>query len=92
MCDGDHLVLLLLQCLLDLVELRALANGRLQLCCLDAVCLEAVGENLGVGGLDEVLDLWGTLLEDKRPEVRDLGDELVALLVERSLDGFGLAN
>jgi len=42
--------------------------------------------------LDEVLDLWGTLLENQRPEVRNLGNELVALLVERGLDSLSLAN
>lgn len=45
--DGQDLVLLLLQCFLDLVELRAFANGRLQLCRLGAICFEAVGERVG---------------------------------------------
>ena len=63
-CDGDDLVALLLERLFDLVELRALANGRLQLRRLDAVRLEAVGKGIGevarvqdkgfVAGLDEI--------------------------------------
>jgi hypothetical protein len=63
-CDGNHLVLLVLERLLDFVELRPVADGRLELCHLDAVCLEAVGERVGkvasvqdkhfVAGLDQV--------------------------------------
>ena len=45
--DGDELVVLLLQSLLDLVQLRSVANGSLELCCLDAICLEAVCERVG---------------------------------------------
>ena len=47
MCDCEDLVLLLLEGLLDLVKLRPVANGCLQLCNLGAVCLEAVGERVG---------------------------------------------
>lgn len=43
-CDGEDLVVLLLEGLLDLVQLGSVANGSLELCCLDAVCLEAVRE------------------------------------------------
>jgi hypothetical protein len=46
-CDSQHLVLLLLQRLLDLIELRSVANWRLELCRLDAICLEAVRERVG---------------------------------------------
>jgi hypothetical protein len=45
--DGDHLVLPLLERLLHLVELRPVADLRLELCDLDAVCLETVGERVG---------------------------------------------
>lgn len=45
--DGQDLVLLLLQCLLDLVQLWAVADGRLQLCRLCAICLEAVCKGVG---------------------------------------------
>lgn len=44
MGDGDHLVVLLLERLLDLVELRSVADRSLQLCRPDAICLETVGE------------------------------------------------
>jgi hypothetical protein len=46
-CDCQHLVFLLLQRLLDLIELGSVANWRLQLCRLDAICLEAVRERVG---------------------------------------------
>jgi hypothetical protein len=42
--------------------------------------------------LYEVIDLGGRLLEDKRPEVGDLCDELGALLVKRRMEGFGFAD
>lgn len=45
--DGDKLVFLLLQGLLDLVQLRSLSNGSLKLGSLDAVGLEAIGEAVG---------------------------------------------
>ena len=45
--DGDELVLLLFQGLLDGVELWAVANWRLELCHLAAVGLEAVGKAVG---------------------------------------------
>jgi hypothetical protein len=63
-CDGNHLVLLVLERLLDLVELRPVTNWRLELCHLDAVRLEAVGEGIRkvagvqdedlIAGLDQV--------------------------------------
>ena len=43
-CDGDHLVLLLLQCLLHLIQLRSIANGSFELCRFHAVCFKAVRE------------------------------------------------
>jgi hypothetical protein len=47
MRDGQDLVFLLLQRLFHLVELWSVTNWRLQLCRLDAVSLEAVGERVG---------------------------------------------
>ncbi|KAH0389061.1 PLP-dependent transferase, partial [Aureobasidium melanogenum] len=47
MGDGDELVFLLLQGLLDLVQLGSLSNGSLELGSLDAVCLETIGEAVG---------------------------------------------
>lgn len=46
MCDSEHLVLLLFERLLDFIKLRSVANWRLQLCRLDAICLEAVGKGV----------------------------------------------
>lgn len=46
-CDGDDFVLFLLQRLFDLVELRAVTDGCLELCGLDTICLEAIGEAVG---------------------------------------------
>lgn len=40
------------------------AVGGIDLEAGDLECLKAVGEDLGVGGLDEVLDLRGALLEN----------------------------
>lgn len=40
---------------------------------------ERVGEDFRVGGLDELVDFWGCLLEDERPEVGDFGDGFGAL-------------
>ena len=40
----------------------------------------------------EVVDLGRRLLEDERPEVRDLCDELGALFVKRRVEGFRLAD
>lgn len=52
--DGKDLVLLLLERGLDLVQLRAVADGRLQLCGLHAVGLQAVGERVGeVAGVQD---------------------------------------
>lgn len=52
--DGDGLVLLLLQCLLDLIELWAVANGGLELSGLDTVRLETVCEAVGkVTGVED---------------------------------------
>jgi len=42
--------------------------------------------------LYEVVDLDGRLLKDERPKVWDLCDELGALLVERCMESFGLAD
>lgn len=47
MRDCEDLVLLLLERLLDLIKLGSVANRCLQLCDLDAVCLEAVRERVG---------------------------------------------
>jgi hypothetical protein len=47
MCDSNHLVLLILQRLLDLIKLRPVADWCLELCCLDSVCLEAVCKRVG---------------------------------------------
>lgn len=44
--DGQDFVLLLLQCLLDFVKLWPITDGCLELCRLDAVRLEAVGERV----------------------------------------------
>lgn len=62
--DGDELVFLLLERLLDLWELWTAADGRLELCHVRAVGLEAVGKGVGevpgvqdegvVAGLGEV--------------------------------------
>jgi hypothetical protein len=46
MCDGQDLVLLLLQRSLDLVQLGAFANRGLELRRLHTICLEAVGERI----------------------------------------------
>jgi hypothetical protein len=46
-CNRDDLVALLLQRLLNLVELRSVADGSLELSDLGAVCLKAVGERVG---------------------------------------------
>lgn len=46
MCDSENLVLLLLEGLLDLIELRSVANRCLELCDLRAVCFEAVGKRV----------------------------------------------
>ena len=64
MSDGNDLVGLLLERLLNLVELWAVANRGLELGGLDAIRLEAVGEGVGkvarvqdkdvVAGLDQV--------------------------------------
>jgi len=48
---------------------------------------EAVGEERGIGRLDEGVEFGGRLLEDEWPEVRDLGDEGGAFAVK----GFGEA-
>lgn len=40
------------------------AVGGIDLEAGDLECLKAVGEDLGIGGLDEVLDLRGALLEN----------------------------
>lgn len=45
--DGDELVLLLLESLLDLIQLGTVANGSLDLGGPDAVCLETVGKAVG---------------------------------------------
>ena len=45
--DGDELVFLLLESLLDLVQLRTVANGSLELSSLDTICLETIGEAVG---------------------------------------------
>lgn len=47
MGNSEDLVLLLLQRRFDLVELWPVANGRLELCGLDTICLEAVGKRVG---------------------------------------------
>lgn len=47
MGDSQDLVLILLQRRFDLVELWSFANGRLELCGLDAICLETVGKRVG---------------------------------------------
>ena len=73
-------------------EAAGRALGVVELESRDLECVEALGKDLGVGGLDEVVDLRRGLLEDQAPEVRDSCDELGALLVERGLDGLGLAD
>lgn len=47
MRDGDDLVLLFLQRFLHFVKLGPVADGCFQLCCFDAVRLEAVGKGVG---------------------------------------------
>lgn len=46
-CDGQDLVLLLLECFLHLIELWSVADGCLQLCGFCAICFEAVGKRVG---------------------------------------------
>jgi hypothetical protein len=45
--NGDELVFLFFKGLLDLVQLRAVSNGSLELSNLDTVCLETIGEAVG---------------------------------------------
>jgi hypothetical protein len=77
-------------------ELQGEAAGRalgvVELESRDLECVEALGEDLGVGGLDEVVDLRRGLLKNKAPEVRNSCDELGALLVERGLEDLSLAD
>ena len=40
----------------------------------------------------KIVNLGRRLFEDEGPEVWDLGNEFGALLVERSMEGFGFAN
>lgn len=59
----------------------ALPGGLVDADALDVEVLEAGGEDLGVGGEDELVDLGGQVGEDARPEVEVLelgGDQLVA--------------
>lgn len=44
-------------------------------------------EERRVGWLDVLIDVWGSLLEDERPEVGDLGGGLVASVVEGLSEG-----
>ena len=91
---------LLLQCLVleplvlreSKLEREAAGRAAIDFEAGDLECLEALGEDLRVGRLNEVLDLGRALFEDERPEMRYLGDKLATLLVQRALDGFGLAD
>jgi hypothetical protein len=81
-CDCENLVLLLLQGLLDLVKLGSVANGCLELCDLDAVCLEAVGERIG-----EVASVEDENLISRLSQV---GSDLVPSECTRARDDEGL--
>jgi hypothetical protein len=45
--NSNELVFLLLEGLLDLIQLRAVSNGSLELGSLDTVCLETIGKAVG---------------------------------------------
>jgi hypothetical protein len=49
-------------------------------------------EERRVGWLDVLINVWGRLLEDERPEVGDLGGGLVASVVEGLGEGDLLAD
>ena len=68
------------------------ALGVLELESGDLERIEALGEDFGVGRLDEVVDLWRRLLEDERPKVWDFGEEVGALLVQGSVERLRFAD
>lgn len=53
---------------------------------LEALDIEALqlGEDVCIVGSDVAINIGGRLLEDERPEVLDLGDDLLTLSVEGS--------
>jgi len=80
--DGQELVLLLLEGLLDLVQLRAVANGCLELSGLDTICLETIGE--AVGKVSSVED------EDIVSRLGQVGSNLIPSEGTRARDDEGL--
>lgn len=63
------------------------AAGRRDLEVADGEVDEGGEEERRVGWLDVLIDVWGSLLEDERPEVGDLGGGLVASVVEGLSEG-----
>lgn len=82
MCHREDLVFLLLESLLDLVKLRSVTNGGLQLCDLGAICVKAVGERVG-----EVASVKN---EDLVPGLSEVGSDLVPSECARARDDKGL--